>query len=196
MTLAIALLFTLQGIPCVYYGTEQGLQRHRGRRRQPRPERERVEPRSAVGQAPNAFDARTPTFAQIRRCRSCAQDEPPLAYGRLYFREVSGNGVDFGHSLGAGGLVAFSRILVDREVLVVANTGGRSFSGVVVIDRDLNAAPRELRIAYSNHGTSGKATVAVLPAARFHHDGQITTGHTAALAVALKANEVQVLAPA
>ena len=25
MTLALALLFTLQGIPCIYYGTEQGL---------------------------------------------------------------------------------------------------------------------------------------------------------------------------
>ena len=78
----------------------------------------------------------------------------------------------------------------------LANTAGRSFSGLVVIDRDLNPAARELRIAYSNHGTSGKATVAVLPAARFHHEGQITTGHTAALAVALNANEVQVLVPA
>ena len=34
-------------------------------------------------------------------------------------REVSGNGQDFGHSAGRGGVVAFSRILADREVTVV-----------------------------------------------------------------------------
>ena len=196
VTLAVTLLFTLQGIPCVYYGTEQGLPGTVNEAGNPDLTANESSREALWGKTPTAFDITHPTFRAIEALARLRQDEPPLAYGRLYFREVSGNGVDFGHSLGQGGVVAFSRILVDREVLVVANTAGRSFSGLVVIDRDLNPAARELRIAYSNHGTSGKATVAVLPAARFHHDGQITTGPTAALAVALKANEVQVLAPA
>jgi hypothetical protein len=93
-------------------------------------------------------------------------------------------------------VVAFSRILVDREVLVVANTGGGSFVGRVVLDLDVNPAGRVVRIAYSNRGTSGTATVAAIPAARFHRDGQVTTGQAAALGVTLRASEVQVFVPA
>jgi glycosidase len=197
VTLALTLLFTLQGIPCVYYGTEQGLRGTVNEAGNPDLTANESSREALWGKTPTAFDVTHPTFRAIEMLARLRQDEPPLAYGRLYFREVSGNGVDFGHSFGPGGVVAFSRILVDREVLVVANTAGRSFSGLVVIDRDLNPAARELRIAYSNHGTSGKATVTVLPAARFHQEGgPVTTGHTAAVAVALKANEVQVLVPA
>ena len=36
-----------------------------------------------------------------------APREPPLRYGRLYFREVSGNGVDFGYSSGRAGWSRF-----------------------------------------------------------------------------------------
>ena len=128
-----------------------------------------------------AFDSTHPAFRAIAALARLRQDEPPLAYGRLYFREVSGNGVDFGHSFGQGGLVAFSRILSGREAVIIANTGGGAFSGLVVIDRDLNPAGRDLRIAYSNHDTGGKALVTVLPAARFHSDGQVTTGRATAV---------------
>jgi hypothetical protein len=86
-------------------------------------------------------------FQQIQSLASLRASEPPLTYGRLYFREVSGNGTDFGHAFGPGGLVSFSRILVDREVLIVANTGTQPFSGAVLVDRDLNATPRQMRVA-------------------------------------------------
>jgi hypothetical protein len=135
-------------------------------------------------------------FRAIEVLARLRQDEPPLAYGRMYFREVSGNGVDFGYSFGRGGIVAVSRILVDREVLIVANTGSTSFAGMVVVDRDINPAARELRIAYSNQGTAGKVIVTVVPAARFHADGRISTAATAAVGVSLRASEVQILTAA
>jgi glycosidase len=128
VTLAIALLFTLQGVPSLYYGTEQGL-------------RGTVDAsgnadlvanessREALWGKPNAFDTNAATFKHVQALSRLRDDEPPLRYGRFYFREVSGSGSDFGHSFGAGGMVAFSRILVDREVLVVANTGTQGFSG-------------------------------------------------------------------
>src|SRR5512144_1636398 len=47
---------------------------------------------------------------------------PALRYGRQYFRPVSGDGVNFGISPFPGGIVSFSRILNNREVLVTANT--------------------------------------------------------------------------
>ena len=43
-------------------------------------------------------------------------------YGRQYFRPLSGVGVHFGISPCSGGVLAFSRVLNDQEVLVVANT--------------------------------------------------------------------------
>jgi glycosidase len=194
--LALALLFTLQGIPCLYYGTEQGLQGTVDAAGHPDLTAFESSREALWGKTPAAFDVAHPTFRAIEALARLRQEEPPLAYGRLYFREVSGNGTDFGHPFGRGGIVAFSRILVDREVLVVANTGGVSFAGRVVLDRDVNPAGRVLRIAYSNHGTGGTATVAGIPAARFHRDGHVTTGPTTALGVTLKGSEVQVLVPA
>jgi glycosidase len=194
--LALALLFTLQGIPCLYYGTEQALQGTVDAAGNLDLTANESSREALWGKTPTAFDVTHPTFRGIAALARLRQDEPPLTYGRLYFREVSGNGRDFGHSFGRGGVVAFSRILVDREVLVVANTGPASFSGLVVIDRDLNPAGRELRIAFSSQGTAGKAVAAVIPDARFHGDGQVTTGPAAAVPVALKANEAQVLVPA
>ncbi len=196
VTLALGLLFTLQGIPCVYYGTEQGL-------------RGTVDPsgnadlnalesaREALwGKTPTPFDQGHPVYRAIQALAQLRRAEPPLAYGRLYFREVSGNGIDFGHSFGSGGVVALSRILVDREVLVVANTGRVTFSGFVLVDLDLNSPPRQMRVDFSNLGTTGKDTVTVVPAARFHRDGQVTIGRAAALPVVLRGSELQVLVPA
>jgi glycosidase len=192
--LAIALLFTLQGIPSLYYGTEQGLSGTVDAAGNPDLSANESS-REALWGKPNAFSTSTPMFLEVRSLANLRRGEPPLSYGRLYFREVSANGTDFGDSFGPGGLVAFSRILADREVLVVANTGAQQFSGTVVVDRDLNATPRQMRAAYSNLGNTGTGTVRQIPAARFYRDGQVFTGPTAALDVVLAASEVQVLVP-
>lgn len=194
VTLALALLFTLQGIPALYYGTEQGLSGTvDGSGHADLTANESS--REALWGKPDAFSTVTPVFQQIRALAQLREHEPPLTYGRLYFREVSGNGTDFGHAVGAGGVVAFSRILVDREVLIVANTGPQPFSGAVLVDRDINAAPRRMSVAYSNRGNAGTGTVRQLPTARFHRDGQVFVGPAAALRVELAAREVQVLVP-
>jgi len=194
VTLALGLLFTLQGIPSIYYGTEAGLQGTVDAAGHPDLSANESTREALWGKSP-AFDRTHPVFRQIQALARLRQSEPPLAYGRLYFREVSGNGADFGHSAGQGGIVAFSRILADREILVVANTGVATFSGFVVVDRDLNPASRPIRVAHSNLGSAGTSSVAVLPAATFHGDGGVTTGPTAAVPVRLAAGEVQILAP-
>jgi glycosidase len=192
VTLALALLFTLQGIPSLYYGTEQGLSGTVDANGDPDLAANESS-REALWDKPSAFSTATPVFQQVQALSNLRESEPPLTYGRLYFREVSGNGTDFGHSSGSGGIVAFSRILVDREVLVVANTGTQPFSGAVLVDRDLNAIPRQMTVAYSNLANSGTGTVRQIPAARFHRDGQVFVGPAAVLDVILAAREVQVL---
>ena len=61
--------------------------------------------------------------------------------------------------------------------------------------RDLNPASQSMRVAHSNLGTTGTSSVKVLPTARFHSDGRVSTGPAAAVPVTLAAAEVQILAP-
>ncbi|RPH62104.1 MAG: alpha-amylase [Acidobacteria bacterium] len=194
VSLAIALMFTLQGIPSIYYGTEQGLSGTVDGNGTPELNANESS-REALWGKPNAFSTASPVFGHIRTLSELRNNEPPLRYGRLYFREVATQGNNFGHSFGTGGVVAFSRILVDREVLVIANTGAQPFAGAVILDRDLNAIPRQMKVAYSNVNTSATRSVRQIGAATFFHDGQVTSGPAAALDVVLKPNEVQVWTP-
>jgi len=195
VSLALALLFTLQGIPAIYYGTEQGLQGTVQADGSP-DLTAKESSREALWGKPNAFATTRDAFTQIRALSLLRQREPPLSFGRLYFREVSGNGRDFGHPSGPGGLVAFSRILVDREVVIVANTGSHPFAGSVIVDGDINAVPRQMRVVYSNLETNGAGTARRIQNAMFHAGGQVTTGTATALDVILAPREVQILAPA
>ena len=61
-----------------------------------------------------------------------------LRFGRMYFREISGNGVDFGLPQGHPCTLAFSRILADQEVLVAYNTSTtESRSDYVIVDNTI-----------------------------------------------------------
>lgn len=197
VTQALATMFCLQGIPCLYYGTEQGLQGTQDENGNPTlNSKESV--REALWGKNQAFDRSHPLYVQIKDVAQLRQQEPALRYGRLYFREVSGNGQDFGQSQGTGGVLAFSRILVDREILVVANTRGNGspFKGFILADLDLNFSPRQMTVAYSNLKTTGTGEVQLIQQARFYDSGNLVgTGQAAALYVELQPMEVQILIP-
>jgi hypothetical protein len=111
VTLGLACLFALPGIPCVYYGTEQGLH---GSGSDPAV-------REAIwGQT--GFPATGPFYVAIQQLSALRNSEPALRYGRYYFRQLSGDQVHFGFSPDNGGVLAWSRILADQERTVVANT--------------------------------------------------------------------------
>jgi len=172
-TMALGCLFTLQGIPCLYYGAEQGLSGHGG-------------PREAVREAlwgkPGAFDERHPFYEVVQALTRLRNENPALRYGRQYFRPLSGDGVQFGYSPYAPGVLAFSRILNDREVLVVANAHTQERTAPhVLVDRQLNPDGRSLRVAFSNRS----APVAPAPVA--------TRAGNATTQVTLDPMEIQVL---
>jgi glycosidase len=193
VTTGLAVLFCLQGIPAIYYGTEQGLQGTL--------DKDDLHPEQAVREAlwgkPNAFDKGNFFFAQLKALSKLREEQPALRFGRLYFRQVSGNCRDFGYSSGTGGLVAFSRVVSDLEVLVVANTNAQTpFDGLVLQDPDLNRRPRRMLVAYSNLGMTGSATVRQISDARFFSGGQLTgTGDVSALPVGLAPMEIKVWVP-
>jgi glycosidase len=109
---ALACLFSLQGIPCVYYGTEQGLH-GTGSSDQ--------DVREALGGRPSAFDETDKFYLVLRDIARVRAQNPALRYGRQYFRPVSGDRRTFGASSFAPGVVAVSRILNESETVVIAN---------------------------------------------------------------------------
>jgi glycosidase len=187
VTLGLACLFSLQGIPCVYYGTEQGLHGHGTD--------EAV--REALWGGPgfnrgSAFFQALKTIAEVRRANA------PLRYGRQYFRPVSGNGVDYAVSPFAGGIVSFSRILNDAEVLVVANTHATQSSSVdVIVDLNLSRAGDLFKMLFTNNDVAVPAAAVVERpdgSVSVHEvDGSIGTGPLHTLRVTLAPMEVQIL---
>ena len=190
-TLGLGCLFALQGIPCVYYGTEQGLH---GADRSPEAVRE------ALWGKPNAFDRSHPFFQTTRRLAAIRAEQPALRYGRQYFRPISGDGVHFGLSPFRNGVLAFSRILNEQEILVVANTdAGQPWQGDVIVDYALNPAKTPYKLLYSNKaGRSASSRARVVERSgteiEIHEaDGSVTRGPIGVLPVVLEPSEVQIL---
>ncbi|HVT87905.1 MAG TPA: alpha-amylase family glycosyl hydrolase [Tepidisphaeraceae bacterium] len=147
-TMATAVQFALVGVPCLYYGAEQGLHGIGN-------SREAV--REALWGKPNAFKKTHPFYRLIQNLTDARNTEPALRYGRQYFREVSGDNNAFGYSPFPGGVIAFSRILNDREILVLANTNtSQKIDIYVTLDNQLNKAGQKFAILFTNQD-DGKA---------------------------------------
>lgn len=191
VSLAVGCLFTLQGIPCLYYGTEQGLHGSGG---SPEAVRE------ALWGKPAAFDREHPFYQAIQTLSALRQAEPALRYGRQYFRPLSGDGVHFGISTFAAGVLAYSRVLQDQEVLVVANTNAAgTWTGEVVIDFALNPGDVPFDVLYSNQPADRVTTPS--PAiskpdgsVEIHEvEGAVTQGPARTVRVTLQPGEIQIL---
>jgi len=140
VTLGLACLYSLPGIPCLYYGTEQGLH---GAGSDPAV-------REALWGGPG-FPQNSKYYLQVSKIAAVRRENPPLRYGRFYFRPISGDGLHFGVSTFLNGTLAFSRILMDQEIVTVANTDPVNVSAVnVIVDSTLNNPGDAFRILYSN----------------------------------------------
>ncbi len=199
LTLGIACLFALQGIPCLYYGTEQGLHGSGS---------EDTAVREALWGKPGAFDRAHPFYAAIERLAGVRESQPALRYGRQYFRPISGDGVHFGISTSAPGVLAFSRILNDQEVVVAANTNTQAgWTGEVIVDLALNPAGSKYRPVFTNKTSAhGGEEAAVRPGPVVEKpaggveirevSGAVTRGPARALRVTLEKMEIQILSSA
>lgn len=186
-TLGFGCLFSLPGIPSLYYGSEQGLHGNGDSDQNVR---------EALWGKPNAFDPTHPFYKVIQQLTNVRNEQPALRYGRFYFRPISGDGFHFGISNLQQGVLAFSRILNDQEVVAIANTNTQSnFVGSVIIDSNLNPIGLEFKILFSNKtkptvpepvGSTGKAEI-------YEVDGGVSSGPVRVLPVTLKPMEIQIL---
>lgn len=186
VTLALACLATLPGIPCIYYGTEQGLH---GAGSDPAV-------REALWGGPG-FDQQSDFYQAVSAICSLRAGCAPLRYGRFYLRPVSGDGISFAVSGYQPGILAYSRILADQEILVVANASTTSTQPVqVIVDGSINAAGTSPRVLYGNQpGGQPPSSLAWHDGVNVTEpDGGTSTGPVLACGVTLRPMEVVVLA--
>jgi hypothetical protein len=84
------------------------------------------------------FNAQHTLYRQIRAVATVRTDEPTLRYGRQYFREISGNGLHFGHPLSGQCTLAWSRILDTDEMLIALNLDAQPRADWITVDRNLS----------------------------------------------------------
>lgn len=185
VTMGFACLYSLPGIPCLYYGTEQGLHGHGS------------DPavREALWGGPG-FDPTNSFYEHLQQIAAVRNNTAALRYGRFYMRPVSGDGVNFGISTFASGVLAFARILADIEITVVANTStSQGLSVAVIVDSELSAPPKAGSLLYSNKtNPSAPGAVEVFESVVVTDaDGSSTTGAVIAVRVQLQPLEAQII---
>ena len=123
-----------------------------------------------------------------------------MRYGRFYFRPVSAasDGTNFGITTFTQGVLAFSRILNDQEVVVAANTNTASDQGQavdVIVDGALNAAGAAYKVLYSNKPTpTPPGPVRIASSVTVQEvDGSTGHGPLSVIRVTLGPMEVQIL---
>ncbi len=191
VTLGLACLYSLPGVPCLYYGTEQGLHGHDLTRD------EAV--REALWGGPG-FDQNSFFYKHVQQLAQVRGQRPTLRYGRFYFRPTSAatDGTTFAVPTTQTGVLAFSRILNDEEVVVVANTNvdpGTEQSVDVIVEIALNEVGAQFKILYSNKAASTSPGAVRQTGTVIVHevDGSIGSGPLRVLRVTLQPMEVQVL---
>jgi glycosidase len=183
----LACLYSLPGIPCLYYGTEQGLH---GVGSDPAV-------REALWGGPG-FSQNSLYYRHISQIAAVRRASPALRYGRFYFRPISGDKQNFGVSPFLNGTLAFSRILMDQEIVIVANTDIVNPTPLyVIVDNTLNNPGDQFRILYSNKAVSQPPTAVLQLGAGSvqvqETDGSTGTGPLNCMLVTLAPLEVQIL---
>jgi glycosidase len=152
----LAMNATTLGIPCIYCGSEQRLDGSGGGDGADRYIREAMfggKFGPFRGRERHLFDEGAPLYQQLAAVLALRSREPALRHGRQYLRDVSGDGQHFSPPTGFGqpvrSVVAWSRILADRELLCAINTDPiNQRSAWVTVDAGLHQEGDKLPCLY------------------------------------------------
>jgi len=140
----IGILFALPGIPCLYYGTEQGFS---GKGFSDALIRE------AMFSASESISAHNPECCIYRFVQVMAAirtSEPALIYGTLHFNAISFSGKKYFTSSSINHLICFSRLLFDEEITVLYNIS-KNISRKVYVRLETYVEKNLLKVIVGNH---------------------------------------------
>ncbi len=144
---AIGYLLCSLGTACIYYGTEQGFSGHGGDNAMREAMFDKALPDA------NLLNANCRIYREIARIAEVMRANQPLRFGRMYFRQISGDQQHFGFPFGSTYTLAFSRILYPDEVLVAYNVTDGNRRDSVIVDSELHAPGSSMRFLYGGTGT-------------------------------------------
>ncbi|HEX3903708.1 MAG TPA: alpha-amylase family glycosyl hydrolase [Polyangia bacterium] len=147
----VGYLLCMLGTACVYYGTEQGFQGAGSDENMREAIFDHTKP-----QAPSLLNTDCRIYQEIAKIAAVQRATPPLRFGRMYFRQISVDGLAFGPAFGSDYTLAFSRLLYGREVLVAYNVSASARQDRVTIDSSLHRPGDKLTYLY---GGAGSVTV-------------------------------------
>jgi alpha-amylase len=152
-------LICLLGAGCIYYGSEQGLS---GQGSDDACIREAMFDLNEPGR--NFLNPQCRIYQEIGKIAAQFHALRELTFGRIYFREISGNGSDFGFPQGHPCTLAFSRMLSNSEVLVAYNTSATdSRQDYVIVDNLIQSKRASMEVLYSNlRAPGGKVPIRTL----------------------------------
>ncbi len=113
----VGFLLCALGTPCIYYGTEQGFD---GSGTDDSSVREAMF--NMDDTTSNALDFSGEIYNAISKIAAIRKKSEVLRFGRMHIRRISTDGVHFHFPDCAKCLLAFSRVLFDREIIVAYNT--------------------------------------------------------------------------
>jgi len=138
----IGYLLCSLGTACIYYGTEQGFQG----KGNDEAIREAMFDVKIAGR--NLLNPDCKIYREISSIAEVMRTCEPLRFGRMYFRQISGDGVHFGFPFGTTYTLAVSRILYGREVLVAYNVSDQPRADSVIIDASLHEQGDKMTFLY------------------------------------------------
>jgi glycosidase len=148
----IGYLLTAIGTACIYYGTEQGFSGQGNGD---------IFIRECMFDVANAggtfLNPSCRIYSEIALIAAQFHGNPELRFGRIYFREISGNGTDFGYPVGNPCTLAYSRILAGSEILIAYNTSTTDArNDSVIVDGSIQGSRANLTVLYSSAGKTGR----------------------------------------
>ena len=151
---AIGYLLCALGTACIYYGTEQGFSGQGGDNQM----REAMFDNATPGR--NLLNTDCRIYQEIAKIAAVMRDNEPLRFGRMYFRQISGDGQHFGFPFGTAYTLVFSRMLYPDEILVAYNISDAARGDSVIVDATLHADGATMKFLYGGAGTVPVQTAA------------------------------------
>jgi glycosidase len=143
---AMGFLICSLGTACIYYGTEQGFSGSGGDNQM----REAMFDKTPGGKSLLNTECRI--YSEIARIAEIMRTQQPLRFGRMYYRQISGDGEHFGFPFGPTYTLAFSRFLYPQEILVAYNVSDAPRHDRVIVDATLHPDPSKMTFLYGGSG--------------------------------------------